>query len=190
MGIINRFLLFIYAAVALLVSLFAVALATKALPDDVLLNEIMFFLHQSATVTALGVFAAFSVYFLLYTFFVGEKKKSAPKDTNVIIKTPAGEVRIARNAIESLTNREATSITGVREAYTKVITSGKEGEAKLSLNISLILLAGANVPAISAEVTNSVKNRIFESLGEKDTPVSLSVRELNSAPAENQKRVH
>jgi uncharacterized alkaline shock family protein YloU len=190
MGIINRFLLFVYAGVALLVALFVIAFATKTLPEHLLFNEIEFLLHQKATLTALGVVAFFSLYFLLYSFFVGEKKDNLQEDDHVVIKTKTGEVRVAKNAIESLTDREATSVSGVRESETKVNVSTTENGVKLSLKLTLVLLSGANVPKISDEVTNAVKSRIFDSLGIQDVPVDLSVRELNSAPAENQKRVH
>ncbi len=194
MGIINRFLLFIYAGVALLVALFIIAFAFKAFPEHVVFNEIGFLLHQPETLKVAGVFALFSVYFLLYAFFVGEKKKAeAPVVDDVVIKTETGEVHIARTAIESLVDREATSIGGVRESISKVTASygeGKEGGTKLSLKLSLVLLANANVPKVSDEVTKAVKSRIFDSLGIQDAPVAVSVSELNNAPAENQKRVH
>ena len=191
MGIINRFLLFIYALVVLLVAVFVILFAVKALPENVLFNEASFLLKQHETLTALGIIACFSVYFLLYAYFVGEKKKETPnKDAGVVIKTATGEVSVAKNAIESLADREATSIGGVRESNAKVVVTESEGKTKLSLNISLILLAGANVPTVSAEVTRAVKERIAASLGENDVPVNLSVRELNSAPDENQRRVH
>lgn len=188
MGIINRFLLFVYAGIMLLSAIFIIIFATKALPEQMLFNEIEFFLHQKATLTALGIVSFFSLYFCLYAYFAGEKKEDTLKDNSVILKTESGEVRIARNAIEALADREATFVSGVRESETKVSVS--ESEPKLSLELSLVLLSGANVPKISDEVTSAVKSRIFDSLGIKDAPVALYVRELNSAPAENQKRVH
>lgn len=191
MGIINRFLLFVYAGVALLTALFVIAFALKAFPERVVFNEVVFLLHQPMTLNIAGVFAFFSVYFLLYAFFVGEKKKkAAPVRNDVVIKTPTGEVRIAKTAIESLADREATSVSGVRESVANVTASDKESEPALSLKLSLIMLSSANVPKVSDEVTNAVKSRIFDSLGIQDAPVELFVSELNAMSAENQKRVH
>lgn len=172
-------------------ALFIIAFALEAFPEHVVFNEIGFLLHQPIVLKVAGVFALFSAYFLLYAFFVGEKKKTnAPVADDVVIKTETGEVRIAKTAIESLVDREATAVSGVRESVSKVTSSDKEGEAKLSLKLSLVLLSGANVPKVSDAVTNAVKSRISDSLGISDAPVSVFVSELNNAPAENQKRVH
>lgn len=191
MGIINRFLLFVYAVVVLSFALFIIALIVRPIPDEVLFNEFRFLLHQSWTLTIFGAVSFFSLYFMLYAFFTGEKKETElPKDNSVIIKTETGEVRIAKDAIEALADREATSVSGVRESITEINVSNKDGEIPLSLKLSLILISGANVPKISDEVVKAVKNRIFDSLDIKDVPVSISVRDLNSAPGENMKRVH
>lgn len=190
MGIINRFLLFIYAGVTLLAALFVIAFATRALSMDILMNEIRFALHQSATLTSFIVVAVFSGYFMLYSYFVGEKKETAPKTDDVVIKTESGEVRVVKEAVEALSDREATSVKGVRESLTKVSSTIAENETKISLKQELILLQGSNVPAVTAEVRNAVKNRIFNSLGVKDAAVEILVRDLNSVTAENQKRVH
>ncbi|MBP3722182.1 MAG: hypothetical protein J6I62_02880, partial [Selenomonadaceae bacterium] len=69
MGIINRFLLFIYAGVVLLAALFVIAFATRAISADILVNEVRFALHQSVTLTAFIVVAVFSGYFMLYSYF-------------------------------------------------------------------------------------------------------------------------
>jgi len=190
LGIINRFLLFIYAGVVLLAALFVIAFATRAISADILVNEVRFALHQSVTLTAFIVVAVFSGYFMLYSYFTGEKKEDAPKTDDVVLKTETGEVRIVKEAVEALADREATSVKGVRESITKVSSTVTENATKISLKQELVLLQGTNVPAITAEVTNAVKNRIFESLGVKDASVEISVRDLNSIPAENQKRVH
>jgi len=191
MGIINRFLLFVYAGVILLITLFLAVFVAKAIPASVLANEIEFLMGQSPAMTVLLCFAAYSAYFLLYAFFVGEKKTDeAPKDDCVRIKSENGEVRISKEAVASLVDREAMSVSGVRESNTVVEGSVKEGEAAVSLNMELILTAGANVPEITSTVKEAVKNRIKESLGEENTPIEISVRELSNAPSENQKRVH
>lgn len=190
MGIINRFLLFIYAGVILLFALFVIAFATRALSVDILMNEIRFALHQNATLTAFIVVAVFSVYFLLYSYFTGEKKEDAPKNDDVVIKTASGEVSVAKEAVEALADRDATSVKGVRESISKVDSTTANGVTKISIKQEITLLAGTNVPEVTAEVINAVKNRISESLGITDASVEISVRDLNSVPAENQKRVH
>ena len=190
MGIINRFLLFVYAGIVLLITLFITVFVTKALPVNILLNEIDFLIHQKVTITVLVALAIYSVYFLVYTFFVGEKKEAeAPKDDSVIIKTEKGEVRIAKEAIASVSDKEALSVMGVRESNTKVNVINQDDKMNLSLDLDLILSMGASVPAVTSAVTEAVKNRIAGTLGEENVSLNLSVQELSSAPLENQKRV-
>ncbi|MBR3623732.1 MAG: alkaline shock response membrane anchor protein AmaP [Selenomonadaceae bacterium] len=191
MGIINRFLLFVYAGVVLLVTLFLAIFLMKSVPIGVLSNEIEFLMGQGVTLNALLCFAACSAYFLLYAFFVGEKKKvEEVQEDCVRIRTEKGEVRISKDAVASLTDREAMSVSGVRESSTVVEGSLKEGEAAVSLNMELILTAGASVPEITSTVKEAVQNRIKDSLGVENAPVEISVRELSNAPSENQRRVH
>ena len=188
MGIINRFLLGIYGAAVGVLSLSVAAVCLKILPEHVWLNELRYALLQQEALTAAGVFALLSVYFVAYSLFSRHSSAPAPKEV-VVVKGEEGEVGIAVEAVRNLAEREAQAVTSVRDVKVQVRTSAKSGENPLRLEVRLVLLAGANVPRVSDAVIASIKKGIRQTMDFPDVPVSVTVSDISNAPVENGKRV-
>lgn len=189
MGIINRFLLFLYGLGVGLLSLGVAAACLKLLPEHVWVNEMKYGLQQQETLAAVGVFLVLSIYFVLYCFFSSSDKKPSTEKEVILLKGADGEIKVAADAVRNVVEREAMAATFVRDAKARVVPMGKEEGTPLRLEVQLVLLSGANVPKVSNEVTSNVKTHLRQTMDIPDVPLEVSVSEITNAPVEKKRVV-
>lgn len=94
---------------------------------------------------------------ILYPLFTREDKKR-----NTIVRDNSlGQIRISLSAIDALINKAVTQTRGVREVESKL----KVGEEGLNIFLEVIVTPDINIPEISEELQESIKEYLKRTTG-------------------------
>ncbi|MCL4425986.1 MAG: alkaline shock response membrane anchor protein AmaP [Firmicutes bacterium] len=94
----------------------------------------------------------------------------------VIQETPLGEVRIALEAIENLVKKVARQVPGVRDVRAGVTNQPAGVAASLRITVS----PDVNIPEVSDQVQNSIKNYVRSVVGIGVTEVRIAVENITN----------
>ena len=143
MGIINRFLCFIFSLAVLIVAIAVLLAACGVLSEDVFINNLKFLLRQKEAPAVVGSFILFAFYFVCVSIYSGEKKAPPVKELP-LNDGKGGQVSVTVEAVKNLAERTALTLANVREAAATIAPDAKAG---LSVKLDMTVLSGANVPS-------------------------------------------
>jgi len=190
MGIIKRFFVFIYAlAVGLLLALVA-TVAFHLVPESVWVSDLRAAMTDEKFFMGLGVLSLFSLYFILYALLVKPSREDpALEDEVVLVQGKEGHIKVAKDALKNLAEKEAALAYAVRDVRVDVIKSKKGDKAPFALEAGIIMLVGADISAVSKDVSDRIRRQFAKTIGITDVPIEVTINEITNAPVENQKRV-
>lgn len=170
MGIFDRVILTLYAISLTFIS-FMIMLV--ALGWDVPFDYIRTSLANPGGRWSVGLLAtAFFVVSLRLLYYAFRRRH--PSQT-VVHETALGEVRIALDAIENLVRRAARQVTGVREVKASV-TSNPAG---IAVGLRATVSPEVNIPSVSDEIQNTIKNYVRNVVGIGVAEVKIYVENIS-----------
>lgn len=185
MGIVSRFFLLLYVLVVGTAVVIFAGICLQLIPKQIWQTYLNYILIQKETLIVLAVMFFFSLYFLGVAF---SSKKDLKAVGEITLKEgEPGEVKVAVEAIKSVTERAALSVNGVREA--KVVLLKQKGEVPIAVQLTIILGQGHAAPVVSENVVNAIDKAIFTALQIGGVPVDVSVKDITNAVIERKQRV-
>lgn len=182
MNIIFRILLIIYAVCFAFVAVLAVL---AAINNDVL-GRIYYRLDTSiASSNYSGVIIAIIALFLLISailffmagFRTNRDKKAVSKYTNI------GEVKISLNSIENIALNVASEMSSIKDLKAFV----SKADDNVSITIRGAVLPDVNIPLVSGELQEKVKNAVEENSGIGVAEVRVFIEGIYSGALPRQK---
>ena len=170
MGAFDRALLGIYAFfITVLFSLFSAVMLGWPAPLFLLRN--IFYPGRPE------VFWPLMVLFILAggrLFWISLHK---PRGRHVVLAESAlGQIRVSLQAVENLVEKVVSQINGVREVKPRMI-SVPQG---VGIQVRASVTPDVNVPEVSVEIQNRVKERVFEVTGLSVHTVKVSVENISA----------
>lgn len=102
------------------------------------------------------------------------KMREMRREQCIAFDNPSGEVAISMDAVEDFIQRAGAEFNGVKSLVPR-IHAGAEG---IGISIRMDVWAGANIPRLSEEMQNTIKNKVQDSLGINVSGVSVSVGKI------------
>jgi uncharacterized alkaline shock family protein YloU len=99
------------------------------------------------------------------------KVREMRREQCIAFDNPSGEVAISMDAVEEFIRRAGAEFSGVKSLVPR-IHAGAEG---IGIAIRMDVWSGSNIPRLSEELQNAVKNKVQDSLGINVSGVSVSV---------------
>lgn len=189
MGIISRLLLFLYVIVVMAVLVCCAAVCLQIFPADFWRGELEKIIVRQETLAVIAVMFLASLC-LLSAVFSSNKKSHGEILSGDDVELQSGtqsEVRITVGAIQSVVERAALTVQGVREVTAEVFKSAGEIPVKVSLEI--VLGQGYAAPEVSAEINSAVNDALKSALQVSNVPVKTKVTEVTHAIGERERRV-
>lgn len=182
MGILNRLLLLPYALFTMALSVAAVAVALRIIPESVWLNEVRYALSQQELLAVCAVLFLVSLK-LFFAVFSRTSKLGRAHGEFMVVDTPAGAVQVALSAVRGIVERVALSMAGVREATAQVTVHDRKKESvpPMQVELRLVLAEHANLNTVSDELTQKVGQSLHDVLGLTDVPVKIRVTDIVSS---------
>jgi uncharacterized alkaline shock family protein YloU len=188
MGIINRFLLFVYALCIGAVSVIVAGVCLNLIPERMWLNEVRFAIARPDVLAVLAIVLLLSLYMLKVSLSTKEGPRERVPAELMLADGENGKVRVSAEAVQGLAERAATTIKGVREASVR-IKPMKVGDTSISLAVSVVLSQGISVPDVGERVSEVIRREMSDSLSLSDTKVDVSVTDISNAPVDRKRVV-
>ncbi|MEI6632409.1 MAG: alkaline shock response membrane anchor protein AmaP [Chlamydiota bacterium] len=102
------------------------------------------------------------------------KMREMRREQCIAFDNPSGEVAISMDAVEDFIRRAGADFSGVKSLVPR-IHAGAEG---IGIAIRMDVWSGANIPRLSEEMQNAIKNKVQDSLGINVSEVSVSVGKI------------
>jgi uncharacterized alkaline shock family protein YloU len=99
------------------------------------------------------------------------KMRELRREQCIAFDNPGGEVAISMDAVEDFIKRTGKEFPGVKSLVPR-LHAGPEG---VGIAIRMDVWSGANIPKLSEEMQNAIKNKVQDSLGINVSYVSVSV---------------
>ncbi|MEW5953023.1 MAG: alkaline shock response membrane anchor protein AmaP [Bacillota bacterium] len=156
MGPLDRVILVIYAfTVTVALGLAAVALTGYHLPSGIVAADYTAGARRDILLVIIGVYILMGA----RLFWAGLIKSRSHQA--VVREGALGQVRIALHAIESLVEKIIDGFSGVREVKARVVVVPRGVGIKIKISVS----PDTNIPVISKEIQEQVKEQILEVTG-------------------------
>lgn len=187
MGIISRLLLFLYVLAVMAALIVSAGVCLHLIPAQLWQNELKEIISRQETLAVIGAMFVASLCLLCVVF--SGKKKSIEYDSGDIElqKGQAGEVFVAVEAITSVVERAALTVSGVREVHAEVLKIS--GAVPLKVKMSVVLAQGYSAPQVSAKVNSAVNSALMTALEISGVPVEVKITEVTHAIVERERRV-
>ncbi|MFZ5814520.1 MAG: alkaline shock response membrane anchor protein AmaP [Bacillota bacterium] len=170
MGVIDRIVLSIYTlSLAVISGLMIVVAIFPSINAHLWLEEALSSSRGQLLIGLIGT-AFFAVSVRLIVFALTRRGGGQP----VIFESPAGEVRISLDAVESLVKKTARSIKGVREMKA-VITHGKDG---LHADLKGTVSPDVSIPEVSEEIQSSVRQYVKRVVGVEMAEIKIEIENI------------
>lgn len=102
------------------------------------------------------------------------KVRELRREQCIAFDNPSGEVAISMDAVEDFIRRVGAEFSGVKSLVPR-IHAGAEG---IGIAIRMDVWSGANIPRLSEELQNAIKNKVQDSLGINVSEVGVSVGKI------------
>ena len=100
-----------------------------------------------------------------------------PKGRHVVLAESAmGQIRVSLSAIEHLVEKVVSQIKGVREVKSRMV-SVPQG---VGLQVRASVTPDINVPEVSVEIQNQVKEKVFEVTGLSVKDIKVSIENISA----------
>lgn len=188
MGIINRFLLFLYTICIALLALGVIVLCMGVISIDDLWNNLLYVLGRTETVIAAVVFFLLSIEFMA-NCFSGKRGKDLGGE-GILVHGSQGDVKISKNAILDFCKRICSSVHGVRDVKVKVrfLKKANASEPVTNLRVTLMLAQEYNAVDIADEIQKNTRDQLSAYMGLDDVTMDITIDNI-SRPNSKKKRV-
>ena len=170
MGIINRFLLFLYTLFIAVLSIGVILLVVKLVPEQYVINEYQYLTAQWQTAAGALLFFLLSIHLLCCSLFNGSKEQVSRNDI-ILVNTDKQRIfnRICqlspRNQAVMLAVTAAVGVVAVRIAgkdtvYSQEIRECRHFERDTQINIAFFFPVGGYSSAVHASVSGINNKRI------------------------------
>jgi len=105
------------------------------------------------------------------------KIREMRREQCIAFDNPAGEVAISMDAVEDFIRRTGKDFPAVKSLVPQ-IHAGSDG---IAIAIRVDIWGGTNIPRLSEEMQNAIKNRVQDTLGINVSHVTVSVGKIVSA---------
>ena len=187
MGIIGRLLLFLYVLAVLAALVVSAGVCLHLIPSQLWQDALKEIISRQETLAVIGAMSVASLCLLCMVF--SGKKTSVEHDSGDIElqKGQAGEVFVAVEAVTSVVERAALTVSGVREVHAEV--KKISGETPLKIKMSVVLAQGYSAPKVSEQVNSAVNSALMTALEISGIPTEIKVTEVTHAIVERERRV-
>lgn len=190
MLIIDRILLAMYTLAMTIVSFGVIVLTLRFFPEDVVWTNLMFLLSRWETGGVAFVFMLISLRLFKVSF---SSSKLRPSEEAIVIHGALGDVRVAFDAIKTLVDKTARSIKGVRDVKIDVIVKndkqGNAADAEVKIKIKIVVGSESNVPEISDQMQQLVKEKLKNTVGIDVDEIDVLVENISNANLQKQRVV-
>ncbi|MEG6585634.1 alkaline shock response membrane anchor protein AmaP [Dendrosporobacter sp. 1207_IL3150] len=171
MGIIDRIILSIYTLLLIVLALGVIMLSLRLVSLEIIWTSLSYIYGQWEAGLAGLVFLLIS----LRLFFAGIRPKNR-RDT-IVHHTEMGNVHISVSAVENLVEKVTRIIRGVRDAKISVVHDEQTG---LKISIRASVSPESNVPAVTSEIQQRVKEYIKNTVGIDAVEISIIVENISN----------
>lgn len=170
MGIFDRIILTVYTFLLTFLSLGVILLSLRLVPLDAVWTGISF-IYDHSQVSLIG-----TVFFLvsIRLLFAGVRSRRGKK--SIVHHNELGDVYISLDAIENLVEKTARNVRGVRNI--KVFAS--HADTGLNLAVRAVISPESNVPSVTAEVQERVKEYIKNTVGVELANMQIYVKNISN----------
>ena len=191
MGILNRFLLFLFALVSVVCGGALTIVAARLVPQQEWLSLVDAYAGRPECLAGLVIYLIVGLHLLVSALVVRSKGTQLRGELTLLADT-AGSIHVSSAAVRDVAERAARDVRGVRDVRATLRAtrpSGSAGESAIQLSLSLIL--GTEVPV--RETADAVHNRVGEELssilGFPEVDIKIEVSEITQAKLPHQPRV-
>ncbi|OPX86571.1 MAG: hypothetical protein A4E53_03005 [Pelotomaculum sp. PtaB.Bin104] len=170
MGPFDRALLAVYAfSLTLVISLFSSVMLGWAAPQYLLRD--LFYPGRPEVFWPLMLILISAG---IRLFWVGVRRPGVSDKHVVLTESALGQVHISLQAIENLVLKVVAQVNGVREVRPKII-SDPQG---VGIQVRAVVTPDLNIPAVSVEIQQLIKEKVFEVTGINVGSVKMFVENI------------
>ncbi len=182
MGIINRFLLFVFSIGTAALSVLTLLLASKAVPELIWLNEVQYILARPETIASSIIVLVLSLWLLRMSLY-SNAEHTRRSGGFILLQTENGGVEVALSAVRNMVEQTLMGMRGIRLAKVRAMgvkPSGKAPET-LRLVLELTVSRNANVKELTDAATAAVRAEIHDVMGLDDVAVDTKITSIMNA---------
>ncbi|MFV0635954.1 alkaline shock response membrane anchor protein AmaP [Mitsuokella sp. WILCCON 0060] len=182
MGIINRFLLFVFSIGTAALSVLMLLLTAKVLPESVWLNEIQYILARPETIAGSVIVLVLSLY-LLRTSLHSDAEHTRRSGDFILLQSENGGVEVALPAVRSMAEQTLMGLHGIRMAKVRAmgVRPSRKAPETLRLVLELTVSRHVNVKELTAAAADAVRAQIHEVMGLDDIAVDTKITGITDA---------
>ena len=170
MGIIDRIILSIYTILLTVLSLIAILLSLKILPQEYWQKGLSLIYGQWEAALIGGVFFLVSIRLLL----AGVRSRRGP--SKIVHQTEMGVVEISIEAVEDLIAKTARHTRGVRNAKVHIRQLGDE----VKVDMKIVVGPEYNIPTVAGEIQQRTQEYLKNTVGVSMTEVRILVNDISN----------
>lgn len=191
MGILNRFLLFLFALVSVAGGGALLVVVARLLPQQEWLSIVEQYAGRPECLAGLAIYLVVGLHLLVSSLIFRSKEQETRGELTLVAGT-AGNIQVSSAAVRDVAERAARDVRGVRDVHAKLTSHRSNGVgAESSIRLSLQLVLGTETPVreTADEVHEAVQATLSSLLGFPEVDIQLSVSEITQAKLPNQPRV-
>ncbi len=190
MGIISRLFLLLYTLVTGSVVVILACACLDVMPSNFWEPSLKFLLAQPEMLVGLAVMFLLSLFLLSRVFVstdeVEQDQLTLADDEIILQKGMSGEVKVAIDAIQRISERAALTVNGVRESQAAIF---KDKTGSIAIRLTIVLGHGYAAPVVSENASNAINSAIEAALLIPEVPVEVKVTDITNAIGERKQRV-
>ena len=170
MSIIDRIILSIYTILLTVLSLIAILLSAKILPQDYWQQGLSLIYGRWEAALIGGVFFLVSIRLLL----AGLRSRRGP--SKIVHQTEMGVVEISIGAVEDLIAKPARHTRGVRNAKVHI----KQLAEEVKVDLRIVVGPEYNIPKVAAEIQQRTQEYLKNTVGISMSEVRILVNDISN----------
>ena len=170
MGIIDRIILSIYTILLTVLSLIAILLSAKILPQEYWQQGLSLIYGRWEAALIGGVFFLVSIRLLL----AGLRSRRGP--SKIVHQTEMGVVEISIGAVEDLIAKTARHTRGVRNAKVHI----KQLAEEVKVELRIVVGPEYNIPKVAAEIQQRTQEYLKNTVGISMSEVRILVNDISN----------
>lgn len=176
MNLFDRFILTIYSFALIVISIFAIGIATRLIPEWYI-STIYDSIVNSGNINWPYLIAAVILLLISIRFFFSSFTSRKPRqEKGIRQRSELGEVNITLNTIQSIAERAARKVKGVRDLRTAV----RALESGNIISLRVAVDGETSIPDITQRLQYDVKDQVETIAGVTITEVAVVVTEVAS----------
>ncbi|ADL13246.1 alkaline shock response membrane anchor protein AmaP [Acetohalobium arabaticum] len=156
MQLLDRIIIFVFTILLIFISLIMIGSAVELIP----LTYISAFINQYYGQAVIGVIGAVLLVVAVRILYPLFRRKDKSRNT-IVRENSLGEIRLSLSAIDALVNEAVNQTRGIKEVESKL----KVGEEGLNIFLEVVVTPDINIPEISEELQESIKEYLKRTTG-------------------------